>query len=343
MGSESRAGNGVQSVSTPNYGDGFSENEAAATENTPLLPSEGSSQTLRDPSLSAAERQQEPPEDDDVAAHSVTPIRAVCITLSMWCLIFLQASNMSGMTMTQSTVAADLDAYEEAMWFTSAYLITTSSCAPLVGRLSTIFTPGIMILFSSFFFAVGAIVASQAHSFAVFILGRCLVGVGGAGVMTLSLILVLQLTTKKRRGLFVGMVNAGFTIGLSTGAVVFGALLPVMGWRALFWVQSPIAILAGIGVFLSIPAFATSSHMKDKTTLQKLAGIDYAGAGLLVSSTTPPSRELIANGTLRRPRWFSSSMVFQGPSKSCRSFSHYLFSSCFSATSTSSPRIPSSR
>ena len=283
MGSVPGVRNGVPGVATPNYDDSFSENEATATENTPLLPSEVSSQTLQDPSLSATERQEEPGEEDDVAAHSVTPIRALCIILSMWCLIFLQASNMSGMTMTQSTVAADLDAYEEAMWFTSAYLITTSSCAPLVGRLSTIFTPGIMILFSSFFFAVGAIVASQAHSFAVFIVGRCLIGVGGAGVMTLSLILVLQLTTKKRRGLFVGMVNAGFTIGLSTGAVVFGALLPAMGWRALFWVQSPLAIVAGIGVYLSIPIFAASSHAKDKTTLQKLAGIDYAGAVLLVS------------------------------------------------------------
>jgi len=140
------------------------------------------------------------------------------------------ASNTSGMTMTQSTIAADLDAYEGAMWFTSAFLITMASMAPLVGRLAMIFSPGLMTLASSFFFAVGALVTSQAQSFAVFIFGRVLVGVGGAGVMTLSMILVLQLTSKRRRGLFIGLVNAGFTIGLSTGAVVFGALLPTLGW-----------------------------------------------------------------------------------------------------------------
>jgi MFS family permease len=132
--------------------------------------------------------------------------------------------------MTQSTIAADLDAYEGAMWFTSAYLIAAASMAPLVGRLAMIFSPGVMTLASSLFFAVGALVSSQAMSFAVFILGRVLVGIGGAGVMTLSMILVLQLTSKRRRGLFIGLVNAGFTIGLSTGAVVFGALLPTLGW-----------------------------------------------------------------------------------------------------------------
>lgn len=137
---------------------------------------------------------------------------------------------MSGMTMTQSTIAADLDSYAEAMWFTSAYLITMASMAPLAGRLAMIFSPGIMILVSSAFFAIGAVVCSQARVFSVFIAGRVLSGVGGAGVLTLSMILVLQLTSKKRRGLFIGMVNAGFTIGLSSGAVVFGALLPSLGW-----------------------------------------------------------------------------------------------------------------
>lgn len=237
-------------------------------------------------------------DDANGVDESIGPGRALCIILSMWALIFLQgapyrrlwgsvilsrhlrdlrnlstirsrgtnplinhgiASNMSGMTMAQSTIAADLDAYENAMWFTSAYLITTASLAPVVGRLSTIFSPGIMILVSAFFFALGAIVTSQARSFAVFILGRVLIGTGGAGIMTLSLILVLQLAGKKRRGLFIGLTNCGFTIGLSTGAVVFGGLLKPLGWvcrsltpfRRLRWTLPPPAdTLPTAGSFL---------------------------------------------------------------------------------------------
>jgi MFS family permease len=48
--------------------------------------------------------------------------------------------------------------------------------------------------------------------------------------MTISFILVLELSGKKRRGLFLGLVNAGFTTGVALGAVVAGALLPVTGW-----------------------------------------------------------------------------------------------------------------
>lgn len=115
---------------------------------------------------------------------------------------------MSGMTMTQSIIAADLDAYENAMWFTSSYLIVMASLSPLIGRLSMIFSPGYLVLVSALFFAAGAVVTSQAQTFGVFIFGRVLTGVGGGGVITLSMILILQLTSKKRRGVFIGLTNA---------------------------------------------------------------------------------------------------------------------------------------
>jgi MFS family permease len=126
----------------------------------------------------------------------------------MWALIFLQASNMSGISTTQSTIAADLDAYESAMWFTSSYMIAMSSVAPLAGRLSMIFSPATMILLSSGCFAVGALITALAPSFAVFILGRVMLGIGSGGIMTLCMILVIHLTSKKRRGLWVGLTNA---------------------------------------------------------------------------------------------------------------------------------------
>lgn len=115
---------------------------------------------------------------------------------------------MSGISTIQSTIAADLDAYESAMWLTSSYLISMSSVSPLIGRLAMQFSPQVMILFSSAWFSIGAVVTSQARSFAVFVFGRVLVGIGGGGVMTLSLILVIQLTSKRTRGLMIGLTNA---------------------------------------------------------------------------------------------------------------------------------------
>ncbi|KAI0473019.1 major facilitator superfamily domain-containing protein [Xylariaceae sp. FL0804] len=205
--------------------------------------------------------------------------------VSVYILIFLQAANMSGITMAMSTIAEELDAYEEAMWFTTSFLLALSSVAPLVGKLATIFSPRAMVLASSVLFALGALVTSRAPSFPVFILGRVITGIGGGGTTILAFILVLELTSKRKRGLFVGLTNTGFTIGVSLGAVMFGGLIERTGWRALFWIQVPFALLAGLGVFLALPGSFKSSHgSKEGSLSTKLKRIDYLGAVFLAAT-----------------------------------------------------------
>ncbi|TLD09424.1 uncharacterized protein PgNI_07672 [Pyricularia grisea] len=263
---------------TSSLGSTLTNGSTTPTTQTTLQPSAGDGADEEDAGDGDA--------DDDEPAATLSSGRAFALIMSMWVLIFLQASNTSGMTMAQSDVAADLDAYESAMWFTSSYLMAMSSLAPLVGKLAVVFSTATMVVVSSCAFSLGAIMCSQATTFAVFIAGRVLSGAGGAGVMTLSLILVIQYTSKKRRGLFIGLVNAGFTVGLSSGAIVFGALIPVVGWRALFYLQVPLGLLGGLGVWLSLPRTASHDVTKpagqQKTIWQKLADIDYLGAATMI-------------------------------------------------------------
>jgi MFS family permease len=64
----------------------------------------------------------------------------------------------------------------------------------------------------------------------VFLLGRAVSGCGGGGLMVTAIILTLDLTSKKRRGLFIGLINVGMTTGVSSGAVLAGLLTPTFGW-----------------------------------------------------------------------------------------------------------------
>lgn len=134
------------------------------------------------------------------------------------------------MTIIQGAIAEDLDAHEDALWFTSAFLIPMSSLAPVAGRLATMFPPGTLVLPVSMALAIGGLVCAFAQTLSVFLAGRVIAGMGGAGVLTLAVIFVLELTSEKRRGIFIGLVNAGFTMGVSFGAVVFGGLMPLTGW-----------------------------------------------------------------------------------------------------------------
>lgn len=115
-------------------------------------------------------------------------------------------------------------------WLTCGTKIAMSSVTPLAGRLSLIFTPRVFVFFSSLVLSLGLFITALARNITVFLLGRAVSGCGCGGLMSTSIILVLDLASKRRRGLCFGMINSGYTIGVASGAVLAGLLTPAYGW-----------------------------------------------------------------------------------------------------------------
>jgi predicted MFS family arabinose efflux permease len=134
--------------------------------------------------------------------------------------------------------------------------------------------------------ATGALVTSLSPRLAVFLTGRALNGVGGAAVFPFSLILIIELTSVKRRGLYLGCINTCYTIGIACGAIIAGALESVMGWRGIFGLQVPLAVIMGLGVFLAIPSKTFSKRAnpapKAESLSTRLSHVDFLGVFLLI-------------------------------------------------------------
>jgi predicted MFS family arabinose efflux permease len=178
-----------------------------------------------------------------------------------------------------------LDAFELATWLTSSYLIAMSSLAPLMGRLSQVFSPRLCMFFSTMLICIGTLITGLSNSFRMFLVGRAFTGAGGGGILIVASIIVIQMTSPQRRGLYIGLVNSGMTVGVSLGAVIAGALEPRIGWKPLFWIQSPISLLAGISLLLSIPStYSKENEYSDMSLRQKLTRIDYSGILLLIAT-----------------------------------------------------------
>jgi MFS family permease len=268
--------------------DPFNDERIPASERTPLLP-----QLPGPPTTTNASQEGDlSPQNEDLTKpnQTITLIRGSLCTIALGFLIFLQATNISMLTTTQSAIASELDAFEKATWFTSAYLISMSSLSPLNGKLASLFGPRICIFVSTVVLALGTLASGVANTFTTFIFGRCITGIGASGIFTVSIIIVLELTTAERRGLAIGVLNSGYTFGVAVGATAAGALLPQVGWRALFWMQTPVALLGGTVLLLAIPPDFHAGGKKDtssdssRSTLKRLAQLDYLGALTLTTS-----------------------------------------------------------
>ncbi|KAJ9493298.1 hypothetical protein H2202_011240 [Exophiala xenobiotica] len=235
-------------------------------------------------------------------AGQLSTLRGSLIGLSVWVLIFILTNNVSLITTIQSPIAIALGASSEVSWFTSAYLIAITSITPVAGRLCTIFTPRVYLLASIVVQACGLLLTSQARSLGTFLVGRVVTGMGSAAVTPVAFILVTELTSARRRGLFFGCINTGYTCGVACGAIIAGALEPLVGWRAVFWLQIPFTLCAALLAFFSIPppqpqsreaavavsntatATAAGYEQQPESLAKKLSQIDYFGVITIIGA-----------------------------------------------------------
>jgi hypothetical protein len=85
------------------------------------------------------------------------------------------------------TLAVDLHGTaNEALWTGTSYLLTSAVFQPFIAALSDIFGRRELLFPSLLLFTAGTGVCCAAHNFTTMLAGRCVQGIGGGGIITLS-------------------------------------------------------------------------------------------------------------------------------------------------------------
>jgi MFS family permease len=93
-------------------------------------------------------------------------------------------------------------------------------------------------------YSVGSLVAGVAPSFAVFLLGRTLVGLGVGGEWAIGHGMLAEAVEPAHRGRASSFLQAGEPAGVALAAVAGYLLVPWLGWRAVMIGSSATALLA---------------------------------------------------------------------------------------------------
>lgn len=158
-------------------------------------------------------------------------------------------------------------------WAVNAYLLGMAAFFLLGGRVADVVGHRRMVLIGTAAFAVMSLVCglTPAGDIAApwLIMARVLQGIAGAFMFPAALGLVVQTFPASGRG---KAMAAFFAISGATTAVgpIFGGLLTQWTWRAIFWINLPIAAVALVVIAVTS---ATSSRARER--------IDWTGAALV--------------------------------------------------------------
>lgn len=125
-----------------------------------------------------------------------------------------------------------------------AYLAALTVSVLIAGRLGDGYGLKTMLIVGLGLFATASLLCALAPNLWLLIGARALQGIGAAFLMTLSMALMRQNASEARLGRAMGMLGTVSALGTALGPALGGLLLPLTGWRSIFWVQVPLAVVA---------------------------------------------------------------------------------------------------
>src|SRR5436190_5810409 len=167
--------------------------------------------------------------------------------------------------------------FQEVQWIVLAYLLAITTLIVSVGRLGDIAGRRRLLLAGIVLFTLASVLCGVAPTLWLLIAARAAQGLGAAIMMALTLAFVGETVPKARTGSAMGLLGTMSAIGTALGPSLGGVLISGPGWRAIFFVNVPLGILALVLSYRCLPV----DIRRPKTDR---AGFDTVGTLLLASA-----------------------------------------------------------
>jgi EmrB/QacA subfamily drug resistance transporter len=199
-------------------------------------------------------------------------------TLAAMCFaLFMVMLDNTVVNVALPSIQRDLHASISGLeWTVNAYTLTFGMLIVTGGRLGDLYGRRRMFLFGVVVFALSSAGIGLSPSETWLVVGRAVQGIGAAFMMPATLSIITNAFPAHERGKAIGTWAGVSAIALALGPVLGGALVEHVSWRAIFYLNLPVAVGA-----LLITLYATKES-RDETVEPSVdvAGVVLLSAGL---------------------------------------------------------------
>ncbi len=213
-----------------------------------------------------------PPAPGEGQSHRSVLVAIGALLLGM----LLAALDQTIVSTALPTIVSELGGLDHLSWVVTAYLLAATAATPLWGKLGDQYGRKKLFQTAIVIFLIGSALCGIAQNMPQLIGFRALQGLGGGGLMVLSMAIVGDLVTPRERGKYQGLFGAVFGVTSVLGPLLGGFFTEHLSWRWVFYINLPIGVVAlvVIAAVLHIPV------RREKHT------IDYLGTFLIASVAT---------------------------------------------------------
>ncbi|HIN25079.1 MAG TPA: MFS transporter [Dehalococcoidia bacterium] len=169
---------------------------------------------------------------------------------------------------------ADLD---RAAWVITAYLLGYTVAMPLIGRLGDVYGYPRVYQASLIIFCIGTSLVAVSSSLEWMVGARVIQAIGGGATVPIGMALATTLVPRGQRGLALGIVGASAEAGSMLGPVYGGAIVELLSWRWIFWLNVPQSAV----IFMAL--FWLPNRRDTGARVDYMGGVILVGALLLLS------------------------------------------------------------
>ena len=166
------------------------------------------------------------------------------VVLGIICLgVFSTALDQTVVVAALPSVMVDLKIpltdLDRAAWIVTGYLVSYTVAMPLAGRLSDVYGRVRMFQVALVVFSIGSALVALAPNFPWIVSARVLQAFGGGATVPIGLAMAVAAVAPEKRGVALGLVAASAEAGSVLGPLYGGAIIELIGWRWIFWLDVP--------------------------------------------------------------------------------------------------------